>query len=259
MPLNLQAKILRLLQEQIFERVGGNETVHTNVRIIASTHRDLKARSAEGKFRADLFYRLSVFNIHLPALRERTGDLPILVEHFLDFHSREMGRQIREVSAEAMARLQRYHWPGNIRELQSVMKQAILRAHGNVLHSASLPELNDQALPASTLAPAEDTFDIDLFVRNLLAAGASDLYAKVHAKIDHRLLTHVLDHLGGNQQKAARLLGMARETLRLKLRELGLSVSHIVKAEDEVEGACPLGIERRCTRLRTSGSAGNTK
>src|SRR5580692_9147332 len=100
MPLALQAKMLRLLQEQSFERVGGNETVRTDVRLIAATHRDLKARSAEGTFRSDLYYRLGVFTIQLPPLRERDDDLPLLVQYYLRRFSRELGREVREVAAE---------------------------------------------------------------------------------------------------------------------------------------------------------------
>src|SRR6266542_5082825 len=140
MPAALQAKMLRLLQEQAFERIGGNETVRTDVRLIAATHRDLKTWSEEGKFRADLYYRLGVFTIHLPPLRERGEDLPLLVRHFLRRFSRELGRQVQEVAPEALERLCGYPWPGNIRELKSVLKQALLRASGTVLLPAFLPE-----------------------------------------------------------------------------------------------------------------------
>ena len=139
MPLALQAKLLRVLQEQAFERVGGNETIRTDVRLIAATHRDLKAWSAEGKFRPDLYYRLSVFTIHLPPLRERGDDLPLLVQHYLRRFNRELGREVREVAPEALERLRSYSWPGNIRELQSVLKQALLQASGTVLLPAFLP------------------------------------------------------------------------------------------------------------------------
>ena len=145
MPLALQAKILRLLQEQAFERVGGNETIRTDVRLIAATHRDLIAWSAEGKFRPDLYYRLGVFTIHLPPLRERGDDLPLLVRHYLRRFSRELGREVREVAPEVLERLRGYPWPGNIRELQSVLKQALLRASGAVLLPAFLPEPLGQA------------------------------------------------------------------------------------------------------------------
>src|SRR5438309_7648689 len=112
MPLALQAKILRVLQEQTFERVGGNETVRTDVRLIAATHRDLKAWSAEGKFRPDLYYALSVFTIHLPPLRDRGDDLPLLVGHYLRRFSRELGREVRQVDPEALECLRGYSWPG---------------------------------------------------------------------------------------------------------------------------------------------------
>ncbi len=128
MPPALQAKFLRVLQEQTFERVGGNETIRTDVRLIAATHRDLKAWSADGRFRPDLYYRLGVFTIDLPPLRERGEDLLFLVLHYLRRFSRELGREVREIAPEALERLRGYSWPGNIRELQSVLKQALLRA-----------------------------------------------------------------------------------------------------------------------------------
>src|SRR6202011_2216791 len=151
MPPAIQAKMLRVLQEQAFERVGGNETIRTDVRLIAATHRDLKAWSEEGKFRPDLYYRLGVFTIHLPPLRERGDDLPLLIRHFLRRFGRELGRDVREVAPEALQRLRTYPWPGNIRELQSVLKQALLRASGAVLLPAFLPELlggSGEAAPA---------------------------------------------------------------------------------------------------------------
>src|SRR5262245_59306074 len=145
MPLALQAKILRVLQEQAFERVGGNETIRTDVRLIAATHRDLKVWSEQAKFRPDLYYRLNVFAIHLPPLRERGDDLAVLVRHFVRRFSRELGREVQEVAPEALARLRTYSWPGNIRELQSFLKQALLRASGPVLLPAFLPEFPDAA------------------------------------------------------------------------------------------------------------------
>src|SRR5437588_4607027 len=156
MPLALQGKILRVLQEQAFERVGGNQTVRTNVRLIAATHRDLKAWSEEGRFRPDLYYRLGVFTIHLPPLRERGDDLPLLVRYYLRRFSRELGREVQEVAPEALERLRGYPWPGNIRELQSVLKQALLRASGPTLLAAFLPELSGQPpLAPAPLPPGE--------------------------------------------------------------------------------------------------------
>src|SRR3989440_5486608 len=143
MPLALQAKILRLLQEQAFERVGGSETVRTDVRLIAATHRDLKAMAAEEKFRSDLYYRLSVFTIHLPPVRDRGEDLPMLVQHYLRRASRELGREVRDIAPDALECLRGYSWPGNIRELQSVIKQALLQASGPILLPAFLAEMSD--------------------------------------------------------------------------------------------------------------------
>src|SRR5207244_6847635 len=119
---------------------GGNETIRTDVRLIAATHRDLKAWSADGRFRPDLYYRLGVFAIHLPPLRERGDDLPLLVRHYVRRFSRELGREVRQVAPEALERLQRHPWPGNIRELQGVLKQALLQASGTVLLPACLLE-----------------------------------------------------------------------------------------------------------------------
>src|SRR5271163_1513248 len=155
MPPAIQAKVLRLLQEQAFERVGGNETIRTDVRIIAATHRDLKTWSEEGKFRPDLYYRLGVFSIPLPPLRERGDDLPVLAQHYLRRYSRELGREVRQVAPEAMTRLRGYSWPGNIRELQSVLKQALLQASGAVLLPDFLPEpLGGAGVVAPPAAPA---------------------------------------------------------------------------------------------------------
>jgi len=233
MPLALQAKILRLLQEQSFERVGGNETVRTNVRLIAASHRDLKALSAEGKFRADLYYRLSVFSIHLPPLRERDEDLAMLVLYHLRRFSRELGREVVTIDSEALARLRAYHWPGNIRELQSIVKQALLQSRGSVLLPSFLPEL-----PVSSAEPTSSVgvnLELETFIRQRLHPDTHDLYSEAHGQVDRFLLTCVLEHTGGSQHKAAQLLGISRQTLRLKLRDLGLRVTSSVEADDDNE------------------------
>src|SRR6266545_4395781 len=180
MPLPLQAKILRVLQEQAFERVGGNETIRTDVRLIAATHRDLKAWAEEGKFRPDLYYRLGVFTIHLPALRERGDDLPMLVQFYLRRFSRELGREVQEVAPEALERLRGYPWPGNIRELQSVLKQALLQASGTVLLPAFLPELPSGPGEAATVVPPGEDLGLEAFIRQRLGPDASDLCAETH-------------------------------------------------------------------------------
>ncbi|MGA2233397.1 MAG: sigma-54 dependent transcriptional regulator [Tepidisphaeraceae bacterium] len=234
MPLALQAKILRLLQEQSFERVGGNETVRTDVRLIAASHRDLKTLSAQGKFRADLYYRLSVFTIHLPPLRDRGEDLAILVQYYLRRFGRELGKEILSIDPEAIARLRAYHWPGNIRELQSVVKQALLQARGSVLLASFLPELARK--PGDGALPTALQFDVESFIRQRLQANSQDLYANAHGQLDRILLARVLEHTGGSQHKAARLLGIARQTLRLKLRDLGLHVTQSVETNEDERG-----------------------
>ena len=234
MPQALQAKMLRVLQEQAFERIGGNETVRTDVRLIAATHRDLKAWSAEGKFRPDLYYRLSVFTIHLPPLRERGDDLPLLVRHYLRRFSRELGREVQEVAPEALERLRGHRWPGNIRELQSVLKQALLQARGTTLLPAYLPAFAGEvggSVPASPATGGDP--NLEAFLRLCLVSEDGDQYAEAHRRLDRLFLPRVLEATGGNQQEAARRLGIARQTLRRRLQELGLHVTRRFEAEED--------------------------
>jgi DNA-binding NtrC family response regulator len=233
MPPALQAKILRMLQEQAFERVGGNDTIRTDVRLIAATHRDLKAWSDEGKFRPDLYYRLSVFTIHLPPLRDRGDDLNTLVLLFVKRFSAELGRDIREVSAEASEVLHNYSWPGNIRELQSVLKQAILRSTGPVLLPAFLPELSSGRKESDAAPPAGGDFDLEEFIRQRLGPEAKNLYEGAHREVDRLLLLRVLEYTGGNKQQAARLLGISRQTLRIKLNDVDLHVTQGVEVGEQ--------------------------
>jgi two-component system nitrogen regulation response regulator GlnG len=232
MPLLLQAKILRLLAEQTFERIGGNETIRTDVRVIASTHRDLKSRAAEEKFRSDLYYRLSVFSIHLPSLRERGDDLSMLVQHYLRRYSRELGREVSNVAPETLERLRAYRWPGNVRELQSVIKQALLQAQGAVLLPTFLPAM--APAEGSPVVPSSTSFDVGAFVEGRLAAETTELYAETHGEIDRLLFIRALEHTQGNLRAAARVLGISRQTMRVKMRALGLHVAHSVEAEDDL-------------------------
>jgi two-component system, NtrC family, nitrogen regulation response regulator GlnG len=217
-----QTKILRVLQGQEFERVGGNEPIRADVRVIAATNRDLEKMVAEGTFRGDLYYRLNVYTIRLPALRERGEDLPLLVDHFVQRFGRELGKEVRQVSAEAMEVLRRYPWPGNVRELQSMVKQALLGTTGPVI----LPEFLPPAVRRGE-AGADAAFDfggLSGYVEDRLKAGTTDLYAEYQALADRHLLAHVLRHTGGNLSQAARLLGITRATLRAKLAALRLTV-----------------------------------
>jgi DNA-binding NtrC family response regulator len=226
MPLLLQAKILRLIQEQTFERVGGSETLRSNVRVLASTHRDLHAMAAEAKFRSDLFYRLSVFTIHLPPLRERDSDLEQLVRHYVSRFSRTLHRDVRAIAPETMDRLRAYPWPGNVRELQSVIKQALLRASGTVLLPAFLPGLDRVSDTSRSLS------DLDAYIRALMTHGTSNVYAETHRHVDRLLLMRALEHTGGNQRDAAQLLGISRQTMRSRMRALGVTVSTAHEIED---------------------------
>src|SRR5258708_1247191 len=132
-PLELQPKLLRVLQEHEFERLGSTRTIRTNVRLIASTHRNLEQMVGEGTFRADLFYRLNVFPVVLPPLRERVEDIPLLVRHFVSKYARQMNRQIETIPSETIEILKQYSWPGNIRELQNVIERAVILSRGSIL------------------------------------------------------------------------------------------------------------------------------
>jgi two-component system nitrogen regulation response regulator GlnG len=227
-----QAKVLRVLQEQAFERVGGNETIRTDVRLIAATHRDLETWSAQGKYRADLYYRLGVFTIHLPPLRERADSLPMLVQHYIRRFGRELGREIREVAPEVMEQLRAHNWPGNIRELQSVLKQALLRSTGPVLVPAFLPELATQRATEPAATPGAGS-RLEALIEQRLRNGSQDLCEEARRELDRFLLPLVLRSTGGNQLQAARILGIARRTLRLRLRELGLAVTKCVEGDED--------------------------
>jgi two-component system nitrogen regulation response regulator GlnG len=230
MPLATQGKILRLLQDQKFERLGGNQTIQTDVRLIAATNRDLKSWSEGGKFRPDLYYRLSVFTIRLPPLRERAEDLPLLIEFYLRRFNRELGREIRELDPRAMQQLRAQPWAGNVRELQSVLKQALLRAKGTVLLPEFLAELDGQERTSGS-SPLGNDFDFTSFIRTRLDAGSKDLHTEAHLELDRILLPAALRFADGNQLHAAKILGIARQTLRNRLRELGLSIHKSVEGE----------------------------
>jgi two-component system nitrogen regulation response regulator GlnG len=230
-----QAKMLRLLQEQRFERVGGTETVHADVRVLAATNQDLEALVAAGKFRPDLFYRLSVFTINLPPLRERgEEDLALLVQHYLRRFSRELGKDVEGVAPEALALLRRYPWPGNVRELQSALKQALLHAAGPVLVPDFLPATvtrPDEPRPAAAPAGPQDG-SLAQFIDDELRRGGEGLYAEALRRMERMLLTRVLQHTAGNQVQAARILGITRGSLRTKLRELGITIGRTIGGEE---------------------------
>ena len=225
MPLATQGKILRLLQDQTFERVGGNETIRTDVRLLAATNRALKTWSDSGRFRPDLYYRLNVFEIQLPPLRERGDDLLLLVDFYLKRFNRELGREVRKVDSQAMDQLRNHGWPGNVRELQSVLKQALLRARGNTLLPRFLPDLAEPGAVAEQKKRGNENCDCDEFVLRRLQEGSRSLYAEAHNQLDRVLFAQVLRFTHGNQVHAAKTLGIARQTLRNRLLELGLVIT----------------------------------
>jgi two-component system nitrogen regulation response regulator GlnG len=234
-----QAKVLRVLQEQRFERLGGNDIIATDVRVIAATNKDLEKEVAAGRFRRDLLYRLNGFTIHLPPLRERRDDLPLLTKHFVRLFSRSLHRAIRSLTPEAQRCLEEYDWPGNVRELQSVLKYAIIRSAGEVLTLDCLPEnLREprelRATPAAPPAPCATgaaTLDVGLLTSNLLRAGETDIYRRIGMAVDRVVMETVLRHARGNQVQASELLGISRTTLRAKLRALRMTVEKSLLSE----------------------------
>jgi formate hydrogenlyase transcriptional activator len=193
-PQDVQAKLLRVLQHREFERVGGARTIRVDDRVIAATHRRLADAVEAHDFRSDLYYRLNVFPIHLPPLRERREDVPLLAEHFLAKYVERMQKPIRTISRETMDRLTAYPWPGNIRELESVIERAVVMSQGSVL------EVEDQLLPQSYTLASSRTGD-SLPVPQELAQ-----------------FLEVLRRVNGNRSKAARILGISRTTLWRKLK-----------------------------------------
>jgi DNA-binding NtrC family response regulator len=239
-----QAKLLRLLQEQRFERVGGNETIKTDVRIIAATNQDLEAMTAANAFRSDLFYRLNGFTIKVPPLRERGDDLLLLIEAFLSRLSQELGKSLQRVSPEALKILVEYPWPGNVRELQSMLRKALLNLSGPVLVPEFLPEevRHGAAAPTPDAGGASGNglpSDLSTLLRSQLNSGSENLYAEALEFMERYLITSVLQTTGGNQSKAAKILGITRGSLRNKTHALGIKIGQVVSSGDgdDEEGA----------------------
>ena len=224
-----QAKILRLLQDQSFERVGGNETIRTDVRLIAATNADLETRVADGSFRKDLYFRLNVFTIRLPALRDRGDDLDLLVDYYLQQFAREFDRPVPPCLPETLEQLRGYSWPGNIRELQSVLKQALLQTPpGAALLLERFGGLAGDAVPAP---PA--SVDWRQYVAGRISAGSENLYREALEVMERDILVEVLQRTQGNQVQAARILGITRGSLRTKIKSLNISIGRSIWSEDD--------------------------
>jgi formate hydrogenlyase transcriptional activator len=203
LPLELQPKLLRAIQDQEFERVGGTRTIRTDVRFVAATNRDLKAMVDENQFRADLYYRLHVFPLSVPPLRERREDIPLLTRYFVQKHAQRMGRAIDEIPKSAMEALTRYDWPGNIRELQNVLERSVILTHGNTLQIA----MSDLGQTSRSSVPSPSGSKV---------SQATERQAIIKALEDAK------SQVGGPDGAAARL-GMKRTTLQSRMRKLSIA------------------------------------
>ncbi len=238
----LQAKMLRVLQEQRFERIGSNETVQTQVRVLAATNHNLEKLVEENRFRKDLYYRLKVLTIQVPPLRSRLDDVAELAHYFLFRFNRELNMDLRGFAPETSELLQNYSWPGNVRELQSVIKQAMFNASGHILLPEFLPDpLRGGAKAARPevdhTSSANLIGDLPALIHSLLERGENNLHQKVIDAVERMLLTETLHHTHGHQTQASELLGLNRTTLRHKLRILGLTVDKTVTEEDRKDVA----------------------
>jgi DNA-binding NtrC family response regulator len=223
MPLATQAKMLRLLQDGQFQRVGGNETLTVDVRILAATNQDLEAMIEGNRFRRDLYYRVRGVTLHLPPLRERTDDIAELAHYFLFRLNRQLGTAVQTISNESLDLLQRHSWPGNVRELQSVLREALIITTGPTLLAEFLPlpalsSFSDET-PAVVGPPgATDWNSLADVLEEGLRSKQPELYRRLIQQFDALVLTAVMKAAGGFQSHAADLLGLSRPTLRAKLR-----------------------------------------
>jgi two-component system response regulator AtoC len=260
-PLEIQVKLLRAIQESEFERVGGTKTVRVDVRLIAASNRNLEADIKSGRFREDLYYRLAVVPIELPALRERIGDLPALIEHFVDRCNQRLDKQVQGFSAGALEALARYGWPGNIRELENLVERMVLFASGPVIERDALPEAFLEPTVATEGDDDEDEDDeaddpggegtvlrvepteggavgLERLLRLPLSSLGLDLKEAVRQGsrlVETELISAALEQTQGNVTRSARLLGISRRSLQSKMKELGLRTA----AEDSTTRGIP--------------------
>ncbi len=221
MPADLQTRLLRVLQDGRFYRVGGHEQVETDVRIIAATNQNLEERVAAGRFREDLFHRLNVIRLHLPALRDRRDDIPALARHFLKHAARELGVEAKHLGPEAQARLAALPWPGNVRQLENTCRWLTVMAPGQEIRVDDLPpELRATGAADGTVGNWQAA--LRAAIEQRLARGEDDLFRDVNESVERVLIEAALAHSGGHKQDAARRLGWGRNTLTRRLKELGL-------------------------------------
>ncbi len=229
MTLSTQAKILRVLQSGSFERVGGNQPIQVDVRVIAATHKPLEEAVAAREFREDLFYRLNVVRIQIPPLRDRRTDIALLINYFLKKFGQAQGRAPKSIAAPAVEMLERFRWPGNVRELENVMQRAVVMAKGDVILPGDLPPLisNGRAAapektsgPAPPSAPEQDQpGDLTALTRTLFQWARDNPKLKILPAVERELIIQALLETKGNQVRAAKLLGITRATLRKRVEK----------------------------------------
>jgi DNA-binding NtrC family response regulator len=222
---NVQAKLLRALEERRIERLGGNESIPVDVRIVSATHRPLEQEIAAGNFRADLFYRLRVVTIDIPPLRERREDIPQLAETFTRATAERYGLPLRQVGQSALRLLVDHDWPGNVRELKNTIERAAIMAEGEELRSEDLP---DEITPGR----AKDIVDKKAAGEDGLAVPFTADFREDRREFERRYISRCLEHTQGNVTKAAEILGMHRQSLQHKLRQLGLGRRYVSVAND---------------------------
>jgi two-component system NtrC family response regulator len=209
-PLQLQPKLLRVIQEHSFERVGGIKTIKSDFRVIAATNKDLKKEVEQGRFREDLYYRLNVVNIHIPPLRERAEDIPLLAAHFLKKFSKENKKEIKGFSTEAMHILTAYHWPGNVRQLENIIESAVVLSQSNIIEVEDLPaEIKDESRQFKSA--------VDMLPDNISLSEALE-------KIEAALIRRALVKSNFVQVKAAKMLGISKSLLQYKLKKYNISL-----------------------------------
>ncbi|MBU0691608.1 sigma-54 dependent transcriptional regulator [bacterium] len=224
MPLNLQVKLLKVIEERTFRRLGGTKPLKVQFRLIAATNANLQAQIEAGKFRRDLYYRLAVFSIQLPALRERLSDAVEIAEHFINHFNREFGKHVKGVSPEAKEMLMAYPWPGNIRELRNAIERTVLIGSDEYIQASDLTVIPQVA--AATAKATSSTFDND--VAALTTNEISQFEIKVPSngvnmeEVERELIRIAMRHCNNNASAAARFLRMTRETLRYRLKKFGL-------------------------------------
>lgn len=231
MPLSIQAKILRLLQEKSIERIGGRDTIPVDVRIIAATNRDLEQAISDGLFREDLYYRLKVVTLSLPPLRDRLTDLPQLTEYFMKVHSRVPGMSNPGISRSGLLELQEHSWPGNVRELENCVQKALIFNRGAPISAEDIRSAikGEHCCENCVRLPDENTGQE--IIRRTLCSGDENSYSNLMDRFSSMIISEALSMCDGNRSKASRLLGMSRPTLLSRMERLGLRVSAKISSE----------------------------